>query len=147
MNTELLELAEELAIKTPEKQATLKRSVSTAYYAVFHTICKTIANQIGPDTSGEYYKNVYRLLNHSDFSKLEKPNVPNNIKIIGSAIINLKEKRHVADYYPENYTFTKKDVIDIINSAKATIKEINDLTNEDKQIIVITLFVSGKPRP
>ena len=63
----LVALAEELAEKSGKSLTLKRRAVSTAYYAMFHTLAELCADELlgaGSDTRSEEYIRVYRSLEH-----------------------------------------------------------------------------------
>jgi hypothetical protein len=67
----LIVTARKLARASPSKprQADLKRSVSTAYYALFHALARDAADMlvgVGPNRPDKAWTHVYRSLQHGD---------------------------------------------------------------------------------
>jgi hypothetical protein len=62
----LLEQARHLAgrERTRPRQASLRRALSTAYYALFHFLIREAVRQIGPNLSEENYNRAYRWFDH-----------------------------------------------------------------------------------
>ena len=111
---ELLQQASELAHKNNPNQADLRRSVSSAYYALFHLlIFETIAhwsldssrNALGRMFDHAVMKRVSNRLSDTrlfPFIK-EDPSVVQNLKTVAQIFVELQDKRHIADY--DNATF------------------------------------------
>jgi hypothetical protein len=91
------------------KQASLRRAVSTAYYAVFHfLISESVDNWNRNDlraSLGRAFDHApmkgasNRVLNSKTFPFVgEDPEVVMNLKFVASAFVQLQDKRHIADY-------------------------------------------------
>lgn len=116
---DLLEQAEHLLKREPKRprQASLRRAVSAAYYALFHQLCADASAQIIPAKQRALRAIVQRGLVHSelkntcaDFSSAHKPSVSPQIRALltiplepqlcdlAKVFVDLQELRHVADY-------------------------------------------------
>lgn len=101
------------------RQVDLRRAISAAYYGVFHAIMAAAAAQFIGATKGSTpeYGLVYRSIGHRQLkdlcSDLKKPSLPqkliayvppggfgSDIVSLASAVVELQEKRHTADYDP-----------------------------------------------
>lgn len=108
---DLLQQAFDLVHKDPvnPKQADLRRSVSTAYYALFHLlISETIAHWSLPSSRDA----LGRMFEHSLMKKAsgrisnatkvpftgEDPTVVQGLKTVARAFVDLQDKRQIADY-------------------------------------------------
>lgn len=98
--------------------ASLRRAVSSAYYALFHCLARECADLLiggsGSDRSEAAWQQVYRALEHGPAkTKCRKQKVirkfPVAIQIFAGTFAELQEKRHGADYDPLAQ-FTKSDV-------------------------------------
>ena len=113
---DLLEQAQFLVLREPRrpKQASLRRAVSTAYYAGFHLLCSEAASQASPESPVELCDRVQRAMAHGTMKAaakaFESGNLPNYIRSLVSAtlpaeissvartFVQLQEERHKADY-------------------------------------------------
>ena len=119
---DLLRLADHLAKPTaadPE-QAWLRRSVSTAYYALFHLLVQEAAQrwqgshaaQLGLERAFKHdqMKELSRGLSKGSWKSWSSPQllVPSELDRVAKAFISLQEARHQADYNNEkNWTRTE----------------------------------------
>lgn len=129
----LLEQAKHLARRerTRPRQASLRRAISTAYYALFHFLIRETVRQIGPNLSEENYNRVYRWFDHGAMNRVARafsedvvriPNskdvlIPKNdprIQFIAQHFADLQELRHSADYDP-GAIFLRADVVEKID--------------------------------
>jgi hypothetical protein len=124
----LLEQARHLAQRerTRPRQASLRRALSTAYYALFHFLIRETLRQIGPNLSEDNYYRAYRWFDHGTMSRVARSflqeivRIPNSkdvlvqsnseaIKFIALSFAELQELRHSADYDP-GASFQRADV-------------------------------------
>jgi hypothetical protein len=124
----LLEQAWHLAQRerTRPKQASLRRAISTAYYALFHFLIRESVRQIGPSLSEDNFNRVYRWFDHGAMYRVAKAfseevvRIPNSkdmlvqggrgIQFIAESFVYLQELRHMADYDPGT-VFIRGDVL------------------------------------
>jgi hypothetical protein len=119
---DLLEQAEHLSRREPKrpKQASLRRSISTAYYALFHLLTSDATAILGRDMTVAARQGMARSFDHSEmkracnfFSSATAPNrekaprqlaptlaapVSTDLQTVALAFIRLQEARHDADY-------------------------------------------------
>lgn len=140
MIDDLLALADDLAKRETgrPKQASLRRAVGTAYYAVFHALAKMCADQlVGTTKPWDVYTPIYRAINHAAarkvFSSVRKDHGDGAaVAAIGVTFSSLHEKRLEADYDPEPFSHTRQEVKDLIQEARNAIEAINSLPPETK---------------
>jgi hypothetical protein len=111
------------------RQADLRRAISTAYYGVFHAIVTEAADDFAGRTQRESprYALVYRSIDHralrtlcediakstlpAKYSKYEPPGgFGPDLIAVATAVVDLQEKRHLADYDPQ-YRVSTSDAI------------------------------------
>ena len=96
------------------RQASLRRAVSTAYYATFHLLANEAAAQASPASPAGLSYRVQRAIEHTSMKKgaksFEANNLPKLLKplltspldpsliSLASDFIQLQEERHIADY-------------------------------------------------
>jgi len=119
---DLLEQANHLANREKKrpKQASLRRSISTSYYALFHLLTQDATGIIGPNMKHVAREGMARWFNHGEmkrvcnfFSAATAPTnkdapkhlsamltapVSADLRSVASAFIRLQEARHDADY-------------------------------------------------
>src|SRR5580693_2861412 len=114
---DLLEQAHHLANREPKrpKQASLRRAVSAAYYALFHLLTAEAANRLvtGPDRDElraalrrafehKEMKDACKEISSANAGKLRRclgeTTVPAPLVSVARAFIDLQEARHDADY-------------------------------------------------
>jgi hypothetical protein len=83
---DLLEQAQFLVQREPRRprQASLRRAVSTAYYAVFHLLATSAASQASPASPAGLSERIQRSLEHGAMKeaakRFESGNLPDHIK-------------------------------------------------------------------
>ena len=122
------------------RQSDLKRAVSTAYYAMFHALCRNCADRLIGTTSQKRsspaWRQAYRAVEHGH-AKRQCNNqqiigkFPDKIQAFAGQFVTLQEKRHQADYDPHS-KFSKHDVKAAIKSAELAIKDLQSSTTDDK---------------
>lgn len=125
----LLEQARHLAgrERTRPRQASLRRALSTAYYALFHFLIREAVRQIGPNLSEENYNRAYRWFDHGAMIRVARAFSQKTVQIeksrdvlirsnnsgiqfIAQHFADLQELRHLADYDP-GAIFVRADVL------------------------------------
>jgi len=151
---DLISLARDLAglHKGKPSQAALRRALSTAYYAMFHTLAKSGADLMlggtGADRSKHAWRQVYRALEHGVAKDACRNGAfmskfPKDIEDFGNMFVALQEKRHNADYDPEE-RFYRSSVIQDINAAEHAIAKYEKTAIKDRR--AFTAYVLFKRR-
>jgi uncharacterized protein (UPF0332 family) len=138
LHLDLLEQARHLALREPQKprQASLRRAVSAAYYAMFHMLAAVGASRLAPTSPRGLRLQVRRAFAHADMKKVCKSfangrlaSLPENtrhlvvdpiereIQFLADQFVQLQEARHSADYdlFP---SFTRTEALQQIASAE-----------------------------
>jgi hypothetical protein len=130
---ELIETARKL-VGTPESHAPadIRRAISTAYYALFHALCRIVADTIagppGPERPERAWHQVYRALNHGRVrdrlvSVVDRSGVrlgfPPLLAKVATTFAALQESRHLADYDPRFEPFWFDATIEIDRAEEA----------------------------
>lgn len=151
MIEDFLILAEELAGRDGgrPRQASLRRAVATAYYAVFHALAKLCADQlIGASKPWRVYTPIYRSLDHNACKVLREARRTSifsvEVEAIGFAFLNLYDKRIEADYVPEPFRYSRQDVKDMIQDARRAISSIEGLPPETKLALAVQLLTKAR---
>ena len=129
---DLLQLANRMAAYegASHSQATLRRSVSTAYYALFHLLTEDAGQRWQGSIAA--VTGLERSLNHGPMkaSSVQFSNsnwrdwhglvedVPPALRNVSRAFINLQEERHAADY-DNHVQWTITDVEAVLDTAAA----------------------------
>lgn len=135
---DLLEQASHLVNREPKKpkQASLRRAVSTAYYAVFHLLTDESARRFFPNQPAGLRERAKRAYAHNDMSLVCRQfakGLPDNLNdgtkalitaplepnlaSVAEAFVELLEARHRADY-DMSATFIRPEALLLIDVAQ-----------------------------
>lgn len=150
----LLDAAELLFKEGKRSRAFRRRAVSTAYYAVFHSLAKLCADYLtrSAPRDGDEYSRVYRALNHG-LSKdaFSQPPIRDNERLrrIGTAFVKLQTAREDADYRPPAIdVVTTAETRELLDQAREAIDELERLkpNEEDCRTLAICLTIPRRQR-
>ncbi len=131
--------------KSNPRQSDLKRAMSTAYYAMFHALCRNCADSLIGKTrdsrSQPAWVQAYRAVNHGFAkNKCKEQGVmerfPRDIQDFSNQFVILQAKRHDADYDPSS-TFTRHDVLTSIDAAAIAIKKLQASNVKDRRAFAV----------
>ncbi len=154
---DLLDIAQRLAQLEEGKprQASLRRAISTAYYALFHALARLCADElVGWRNSWEAYSPIYRTMDHSRAKSVFKQISGRrgaHIALIGETFILLQENRHWADYDPSplrvgrTKAIGRAETLDLIEQTKRAVMQIANLAPEDRLFIATQLIARTRP--
>lgn len=120
---------------------TLRRAVSSAYYAMFHCLARGCADLLiggtGSNRSPEAWLQVYRAVDHrvaKERCKEQKTVIkfPQDVQDFANIFVAMQEKRHSADYDPLA-KFAKSAVIADIDQAEEAIRVFNAVDIKDRR--------------
>lgn len=152
MADDLLATANRLAKASPKKpkQADLKRAVSTAYYALFHTIARDAADLLvgaGANKAGRAWTQTYRALEHgfakSACQQVRNLGFPPAIIACADAFVALQEARHNADYDPD-HRVTRAQALNNIAQAKSAVLYLKSAPRKDRKAFAIQLILKKR---
>jgi hypothetical protein len=145
MHDDLLDIAEHLARldEARPRRASLRRAISTAYYALFHALAALCADRlVGFSKPWEAYTPIYRTLDHTKAKEVFKRisgRHSSGITSIGQTFILLQERRHRADYDPSPFLFGRKETLDLIEQVRQAITQIGKLTDDERLLLATQL--------
>lgn len=158
---DLLDQANHLARREPRrpKQASLRRAISTAYYAIFHLLIDEVARLLAPPQPALLRPRFQRALTHTEmktvcqqFAKGKKAELGGGTKELASdpiepalvnlaaAFVDLQEARHQADYDTAR-TFIRLDVLSKISSAQQAFSDWRTVKNRPNATIFLTALL------
>lgn len=148
MTDDLLELAVHLAQREVgrPKTVSLRRAVSSAYYALFHALAWLCAARlVGEKKSWAVFSPIYRSLDHRRTLEVLKPNAPANVddphlRIVSFAFKVLQDARHNADYNPETFAFDRSATLNLIEAARRAASALNAMTKDDQLALAVRLI-------
>ena len=159
---DLLEQAYHLANREPKrpKQASLRRAVSTAYYALFHLLStETSKNWRRPAERST----VARMFEHGAMARVcttkrdeltayfkTRPTASHELKVlrdiqlIASTFVLMRQHRETADY-DSSTRWTRTDALEKIQSVDAAFKSWNAIRDEhEAQNFLVTLLLKER---
>jgi uncharacterized protein (UPF0332 family) len=154
---DLLHQAIQLIHKEPKnpKQASLRRAVSTVYYALFHLlISESVANWNRRDVRtslGRAFDHApmrgasNRVLNSQTFPFTgEDPAIVAKLRVVATAFVQLQDQRHTADY--DNTTFwTQSEALKQVKSAELAFVAWRAIRNEQiAQAYLVSFLVKNR---
>ncbi|MGD0024006.1 MAG: hypothetical protein ABSC37_05135 [Xanthobacteraceae bacterium] len=151
MHDDLLDIATRLAQleEGRPRRTSLRRAISSAYYALFHALAALCANRlVGYSKPWDVYAPIYRTLDHGRakdvFKRMSASHGP-DIASIGQTFILLQERRHTADYDPSPFPFNRKETLDLVEQARLAITRIDGLTDEERLLVATQLIARTRP--
>ncbi len=145
----------------PPSDGQLRRAVSTAYYALFHTLLREGAQRFigSARASSPAYGFLYRGYNHALMKRvcedIDKDPLPkryerlgyrrfsDEIRICARTFVELQQKRHEADYDPQmSKTFTEAS--DAIGDAELAITELAASSAAERDDFLALLLVGAR---
>ena len=148
---DLLAIAYELMHRDPgrPKQASLKRAISTAYYALFHLVCddfrKHVINwHVSPERYWDVVTPIYRSLDHGQmkrsFEALRKDaQATAELKQFARIFIDLQAARNSADYDPKP-TLRRGSALQLVEQVREAMKIFSALPSGDRRGIVVSFL-------
>jgi hypothetical protein len=134
----------------PATQTELRRAVSCAYYALFHTLAASNANTlIGASQADQQrwaWQQTYRAVDHRPTrNKLSRTSLsdkfPVEIHSFGRIFATAQQERHSADYDPHS-RFSGTNVIDLIADVEAAINTFNQTTDDIRRDLAIHILTT-----
>jgi uncharacterized protein (UPF0332 family) len=144
LHSDLIEQAEYLAKREPTKprQASLRRAISTAYYALFHMLIGDGVLKLVPSSPDSLRDRAQRAFTHGEmrsacevFSKSPKayshllvPPLEPELQTIATVFVRLQQKRHAADY-DLSQSLDRVTVLEAITLAKGAMADWSKVRN------------------
>jgi uncharacterized protein (UPF0332 family) len=156
LHVDLLDQAKHLAQLDPRrpKQASLRRAVSSAYYALFHLLASETAALYA--TEPGLAARINRTLNHSEMRKassmiandklpkaLQPPrggySSPLDLKTVANTFVTLQEARHQADY-DLSRSFRRGEALNFVQSAHRAFNAWERVKKTDDARVYLACF-------
>ena len=135
---------------TPASQTELRRAVSCAYYAMFHTLATSNANTLTGASSADQqrwaWQQAYRAADHRPTrNKLSRASLsgrfPNAIRDFGVVFAFAQQARHAADYDPHS-EFSPTDVSGLIDRVEDAIIAFNQTSNDIRRDLAVHILTN-----
>lgn len=153
MTDDFIALADRLASASPRRprQVDLRRAVSTAYYALFHAIAKTVADiMVGArkgHRSEQAWAQAYRGLQHGDAKSacegMRNQIIAPAIKNCADVFVRLQQSRHAADYDPL-YRLSRAEAIEAVCIARDAIEKLRSAPSQDGRAFAVQVLVKKR---
>ena len=159
---DLLEQAKHLATRDRgrPKQASLRRAVSTAYYALFHLLVDEATRVLISDRTLRPL--VSRAFDHGEMKQasqafaenrlprevaaLAGPVIPADLQLVAQNFADLQPNRHDADYKIDR-TFTRGEVLDLVGKAEEAFEAWGRIRKQPiARVFLISLLLWRKRR-
>ena len=156
---DLLDQARHLATleQTRPKQASLRRSVSASYYALFHLLNSSSAAIIAPNVSIETNHRIQRWFDHAEMKKVCGRFLPTkhsapllqrigssasaDLQLVCRAFIEMQESRHSADY-DLSWTITRSEVLQYLERTQTAFQAWERLEGSaEANIFILSLLL------
>ena len=133
-------------------ETSLRRAVSTAYYALFHCLAECCANTVvggpGSNRNRAAWLRVYRGLQHGTARDrcLERnviANFPVEIRDFARKFSDMQPLRNSADYNPDA-EFSRKNVILHINESEDAIRRFPNTPIADRRAFAVHILMSPR---
>ena len=131
-------------------QDSLRRAVSTAYYAMFHALASSNADclvGVPRDPLTEHaWSRTYRGLNHNVTRRnllQDRDLFSPQIERFAEVFAQLQDLRHSADYDP-NRSFTVIETLALIDLSESAIESFMQTDAEERKIVAIQSFVGRR---
>lgn len=139
---DLLDQAFGLIHKDPNrpKQASLRRAISTAYYALFHLLInEAAANWRQPSSRSVLVRGFEHGVMKAASQRVgnvrlfpfsgEDPRVVKSLRLVAESFARLQEKRHIADYDTAT-PWSRVEALKLVQAAGAAFAEWRTIRNE-----------------
>lgn len=159
---DLLTLAHTLAHQSPSNDAVLRRAISTAYYALFHTILVMAADELigSAHRVTAAYGLVYRGFAHARMKTvceginknqlgpkyaqaLHCQIVHQDIRDFADLFVGLQQRRHDADYNP-HFTAVVSDAISAHDDAQTAIQALTGAPALARKDVLALLLLEAR---
>ena len=144
LHHDLLEQAEHLVVRERRRprQASLRRAISAAYYALFHLLIAEASTLVLPDrTSAGSRSRLGRTFGHAEMKRVAQafsspnprspaaldrlvqaaPPIPPDLATVAEVFVDLQDQRHEADYNTAN-RYTRQEASAAVASARRAIE-------------------------
>jgi uncharacterized protein (UPF0332 family) len=160
LHRDLVEQAEYLATRerTRPRQASLRRAVSTAYYALFHMLTNDAALKLVPNVPDGLRAQAQRAFKHvemrsaceqfakssSTLSRLVVSPLEAELQAVAKTFVELQQQRHLADY-DLTQSFDRIKVLRIIDKTKTAMTEWSEVRNQpNANVFLAALLLNSR---
>ena len=134
----------------PPTQEQLKRAISSAYYAMFHALCKSNADTLAgtgiAPLSREIWTRTYRALNHQQARRQllqTQRRLPAPAQAFAEIFDNMQTQRNEADYNPHS-RFSRDQVTKLLDAAEAATEEYMQMPRGDRRAVAALVLLQDR---
>lgn len=156
---ELLRIARQLANGVSTSQPgspsheELRRAISTAYYALFHSLAASCADiLIGTNPNSRQHvlwEQTYRTLDHGRAKERCAGRMvgifPQDIQSFAAQFVDMQSQRHDADYKP-SANFSQTEVLRLISESDIRITAFENTAADDRRAFAVYVLFDLKQR-
>ena len=133
------------------RQSELRRAVSLAYYAMFHSLAKQSADMLVGATRGRRsqraWLQAYRSLEHGlAAAQCRRPIIrrfPDEIQQFAEAFVDNQQMRHDADYNPDA-SYIRSDVLQLIDDTERVVLDFERSDTLDKRAFAVYVLFRSR---
>ena len=156
LHRDLIEQAQHLATRERGKprQASLRRAVLAAYYALFHLLANEGTLRLVRNSPERLRTQAQRAFNHSEMKNTCKQiakssgfllglvvaPLESELKTVAEVFVELQQQRHLADY-DLSQSFNRIDVLGIVAKANSAISAWNRVRNTPNANVFLTALL------
>jgi uncharacterized protein (UPF0332 family) len=165
LHQDLLEQAYHLAKRerSRPKQASLRRAISSSYYALFHLLINEASQLIVRVEKSELLQNyISRQFTHTNMKEvakgfasgnpsnqvkaaLNKAPIPTDLMNAAKAFVNLQEVKHLVDYDTLR-KFTRQETMDFIYQASSAFESWKKIKKTQQANVFLVALLAHKQR-
>lgn len=133
-------------------EANLRRAVSTAYYALFHSLAEccadTIAGRRRANRNSDAWIRVYRRLDHGTArkcfqNKTEIRKFPAEMQRFANFFSEMQIRRQLADYAPDA-TFEREEIRQRIAESEDIIIQFENVPTQNRRAFAIYVLMAAR---
>lgn len=128
-----------------------RRSISTAYYALFHALAGSNADLLaGPPAGSQSWLRVYRALDHGSAKRVmadprrTPPEQDDALAAFANVFVGLQEQRHAADYDP-TASFDLDAARPVVAAARQALIDFAGVSSERRLDLATRLLFKLRP--
>ena len=169
LHDDLMDLAQDLATRErgKPKQASLRRAVSSAYYALFHRLTFDAARFLVATSYKKPHRKelqvaVRRAFDHAQMKQVARsfgagapvrpwrallPNgrVSPELQRVGQTFVSLQERRHSADY-DAGASFARADTLALVARLRRAFADLDRVPDAERDVFLTALAFHGRAR-
>ena len=141
---------------TQPTQESIRRAISTAYYAMFHGLLASNADTlIGPPQDpveragwSQIYRNTQHRMTYDQMERIrnQSPRLPQfsaDVRVFADTFCLLQESRHSADYDPLAPPFTSPAAHHLIDQAESATSDFLQVSARERATLAILTTIPG----